>query len=125
VKISNVLIIGGALAAAGLGAYKLGHGVDKPAQQLATVAVGIPQQAAIATAESNLSGAVSAAEKYQIEHGGYSGMTTATLRTYDAALGGGVGVASATAGGYCIEDTVDATTVSIRGPNGSYIVKPC
>jgi hypothetical protein len=125
VKFSTVAIIGVVLVAAGFGAYKLGHGVDKPAQQLATVAVGIPQQAAVATAESNLSGAVSAASQYQTEHGGYTGMSTGSLRTYDAALSGNVKVQSAAAGGYCIESTVDGTTVSVRGPNGSYVVGPC
>jgi hypothetical protein len=125
VKISTVVIIGGALAAAGFGAYKLGHGVDKPAQELVTVAVGVPQQAAVATAESNLAGAVSAAASYTADHGGYSGMNTDALRRYDAELGGTVVVKSATQTSYCIESVVDSTTVSIRGPNGTFTVAPC
>jgi hypothetical protein len=125
VKLSTVVIIGGALAAAGFGAYRLGHGVDKPAQQLATVAVGMPKQAAVATAESILSGAVSAAASYITDHQGYSGMNVADLRQYDAGLGNSVTVQSATQTAYCIESTVDGTTVSIRGPNGAFTVAPC
>jgi hypothetical protein len=125
VKISTVVIVGGALAAAGFGAYKLGHGVDKPAEQLSTVAVGIPQQAAVATAESNLAGAVSAATQYETEHGGYTGMSTGSLHAYDAGLAGDVKVQSAAIGAYCLESTVDTTTVSVRGPNGAYVVGPC
>jgi hypothetical protein len=124
-RFSTIAIIGGVLTVAGVGAYELGHRVDKPAQQLATVAVGVPQQAAVATAESNLSGAVSAATQYQTDHGGYTGMSTSSLRTYDAVLSGDVKVQSAAAGGYCLESTIDGTTVSIRGPNGSYVVGPC
>jgi hypothetical protein len=125
VKISTVLIVGGALAVAGFGAYKLGHGIDKPAQQLATVVVGAPQQAAVAVAEANLSGAVSAATQYQTEHGSYTGMSAASLRVFDAGLSGDVTVQSAAAGAYCIESTVDSTTVSIRGPDGAYAVGSC
>jgi hypothetical protein len=125
VKISTVVIIGGVLAAGGVGAYELGHGVDKPAQQLVTVAVGATAQANIATAESRLAGAVSAAAEYQTDHGGYIGMSSGSLSGYDAELGSDVKVQTSAAGSYCLEDTVDGTTVSIRGPNGSYVVAPC
>jgi hypothetical protein len=125
VRISTVVITGGVVAAVGFGAYKLGHGVDTPANELATVAVAMPQEAAVATAEANLSGAVSAVTSYQADHGGYAGMTTGGLRSYDAGLAGDLTVKSASAAAYCIQDTVDTTTVSIRGPNGSYVVAPC
>ena len=124
-RISTVVITGGVVAAVGFGAYKLGHGVDKSGNQLATVAVAIPQQAAVATAEANLSGAVSAVTAYQADHGGFAGMTTSGLRGYDAGLASDLTVKSASTAAYCIQDTVDTTTVSIRGPNGSYVVAPC
>jgi hypothetical protein len=124
-RLSTVAIVGVVIAAAGYGAYRLGHGVDKPAEQLATVVTGVPQQAAVATAESNLAGAVSAATRYQAEHGGYSGMSTSSLDAYDAALSGDVTVKSAAADTYCMESTVDGTTVSIRGPTGGYVVSSC
>ncbi len=89
-RLSTVVIIGGAVAAVGFGAYKLGHGVDSPASELATVAVSDPQQAAVATAESNLGGAEAAATTYQADHAGFAGMTAGALRAYDAGLSGDV-----------------------------------
>jgi hypothetical protein len=125
VRFSTVAIIGAAVAAAGIGVYKLGHAADAPANEMFTVA-GIPQQASVATAESNLAGAVSAANSYKFDHSGYVGMSASDLRTnYDAALATGVVVRTATASGYCIESTVGTTVVSIRGPNGSFLVGPC
>lgn len=124
-RLSTVAIIGSAVAVVGFGAYKLGHGVDTPASELATVVVSDPQQAAVATAESNLSGAEAAATTYQSDHSGFSGMTAGLLRAYDAGLSGDVVVQSATASSYCIESTVDGTTVSIRGPNGAFVVGAC
>jgi hypothetical protein len=124
-RISTVVIVGVALAAGGFGAYKLGHAADKPANDLLTVA-GIPQQAVVATAESNLAGAVSAANSYKLDHSGYAGMSAGALRkSYDAALATGIKVQSATVSAYCIESTVATTMVSIRGPNGSFVVGGC
>jgi hypothetical protein len=124
-RISTFVIVVVALGAAGLGVYKLGHAADAPANQMFTVA-GIPQQASVATAESNLAGAVSAANSYKLDHSGYAGMSASNLRAnYDAALATGITVATATANAYCIESTVNTTTVSIRGPNGSFVVGAC
>ncbi len=124
-RISTAVVIGGVLVAVGLGAYELGHGVDSTAHGVATVATAIPAQAAIATAEANLAPAVSAATSYQVEHGSYTGLTTAGLRSYDAGLAGEVSVRSAGDASYCIESAADGATVNIRGPNGSYAVGPC
>lgn len=124
-RISTVVIISTALATAGFGVWKLGHAADAPANEMFTVAA-IPQQASVATAESNLAGAVSAASSYKLDHSGYSGMSAGDLRTsYDAGLAGGITVRNATATAYCIESTVNGATVSIRGPNGAFVVGPC
>jgi hypothetical protein len=123
-RVSTVAILGVAVAAGGFGAYKLGHGVSGPAREISTLAVALPQEAAVAADEANLAGAVTAAAAYQSEHGGYVGMSTADLHAYSGVLGAVV-VISATASAYCVESTIDATTVSISGPDGTYVVGPC
>jgi hypothetical protein len=124
-RISTVVIVVAVLGAGGYGAYKLGHAADKPANEMFTVA-GMPQQAAVASAEANLAGAVSAANSYKLDHSGYVGMTTSTLRkSYDSSLAAGITVRRATAAAYCIESVVSGAVVSIRGPNGGFIVGRC
>jgi hypothetical protein len=123
-RLSTVAIVGVAVAAAGIGVYKLGHAADAPANQMFTVA-GLTPQAAVATAEANLATAVSAANSYRLDHSGFAGMSAGDLRKYDAALPGGIAVRSATVSAYCIESTVNTTVVSIRGPNGSFVVGAC
>ncbi len=124
-RISTFLIVAVVLAAGAFGAYKLGHATDKPANELFTVA-GIPQQAAVATAEANLGGAVAAANSYKLDHSGYAGMSAADLRkTYDTTLAAGITVRTATATAFCIESVVAGSVVSIHGPNGTYVVGRC
>jgi hypothetical protein len=124
-RISTLAIILVVVPAAGYGVYKLGHAADAPANQMFTVA-GIPQQASIATAESNLAGAVAAASSYKIDHSGYSGMSASDLRSnYDSTLAAGIAVRTATAAMYCMESVVGGTVVSIRGPNGTFVVGAC
>jgi hypothetical protein len=123
-RLSTVAIVGTVVAAAAFGVWKLGHAADAPANQMFTVA-SIPQQAVVATAESNLAGAVSAANQYKLAHSSFKGMRTSDLQNYDAALSDGIAVKKATASTYCIESTINGTTVSIRGPNGSFRVGSC
>ena len=124
-RISTLVIVVVAVAAGGYGIYKLGHAADKPANEMFTVA-GIPQQASVATAESNLAGAVAAASSYKLDHSGYSGMSANDLRSnYDSTLAAGITVRTATAAAYCIESDVGSTVVSIHGPNGSFVVGSC
>jgi hypothetical protein len=123
-RLSTALIAAVVLAAGGYGAYKLGHATDKPANDLLTVAA-IPQQASVAAAESNLAGAVAAAHSYKLDHSGYAGMSASDRKSYDAALAVGIIVRTASAAAYCMESTVNGTTVSIRGPNGSFVVGTC
>ena len=123
-RISNVLIVVCAAAGIAIGAYFVGHAVDEPAKQLDTV-LSEPAQAASATAEANLQSAVSAAASYRVDHGTYAGMTTSDLRSYDKGLASGVSVKQATDGAYCVESTVAGATVSIRGPNGTFVARRC
>jgi hypothetical protein len=118
---SSVVIAVVIVAVAGFGFYKLGHRAHNTAQEVSTIAVGIPEQASVAAAEANLAGAVSAATAYRAEHGSYLGMTTAAL----SSAAGGVTVSSASAETYCIESTIRTTTVSVRGPTAAYVVGPC
>src|SRR5262245_2846119 len=123
-RISTFVIIGAAVAGIGVGAYHVGHAVDEPARQLETV-LSEPAQAATATAQANLTAAVSAAASYRIDHGTYVGMTTNGLRTYDNALASGVSVKLASASAYCLESSVADAIVSISGPNGTFVAQRC
>jgi hypothetical protein len=123
-RISTLLIVVPVAAAIGVGAYVLGNAVDKPAQQLDTV-ISEPAQAASATAEANLSAAVSAAASYKIDHGSYAGMSTSDLRDYDKGIASAVDVKKASARSYCIESTVAGATITIRGPNGTFTARRC
>lgn len=123
-RISTFLIVACAAVGIAFGAYFLGHAVDEPAKQLDTV-VSEPRQAAAATAQANLGAAVSAAASYKIDHGTYAGMTTNALRGYDRGLASSVSVKQATASAYCLESTVADATVSLRGPNGTFVTRRC
>jgi len=123
-RISTLVIIVCAVAGLVVGVYKVGHAVDEPAKQLDTV-VALPAQAATATAQANLTAAVSAAASYRIDHGGYAGMTANGLRSYDDALAPGVSVKRASASAYCLENSVADATVSISGPNGTFSARRC
>lgn len=123
-RISTLVIVVGAAAGIVFGAYTIGHAVDEPARQLETV-VSEPAQAAGATAQANLVGAVSAAASYRVDHGTYAGITTSELRSYDKGIASGVSVREATENAYCFESTVAGATVSIRGPNGTFVARGC
>jgi hypothetical protein len=124
VRVLNLLIIVCVAAGVGFGAYYLGHAVDGPAKQLDTV-VSEPDQAAAATAQSNLGAAVSAAASYKLDHGTYSGMTANALRGYDRGLAASISVKQTTAGAYCVQSTVAGATASVRGPNGTFVARGC
>ncbi len=123
-RISTFFIVLGAACAVGAGAYFVGHAASQPAKQLDT-AVSQPAQAASVTAESNLTAAVSAAASFRVDHGTYAGMSTRDLRSYDSGLGSGVAVKDATADGYCVESTFGDATVSIEGPDGTFVAGGC
>ena len=121
----NLLIIVAVAAGIGIGAYIVGHAVDEPAKAARHRRLSVPAQAASATAQANLRAAVSAAASYRFDHGTYAGMTTSDLRSYDKGLASGVSVKKATESAYCVESTVAGATVSIRGPNGTFVARGC
>src|SRR5262245_15694689 len=123
-RISTFFIIAGAATAVGIGAYLVGHAAGQPAKQLDPVA-SAPAQAASVTAEANLTAAISAAASYRIDHGTYAGMSTNDLRGYDKAIPPSVEVKGVSAGRYCIESTYGTATVSIEGPNGTFVARGC
>jgi hypothetical protein len=123
-RASTFVIVVAAVAGIGIGAYVVGHAVDEPAKQLDTI-VAEPAQAATATAQANLTAAVSAAASYRIDHGTYAGMTTNGLRSYDDGLASGVSVKRASASAYCLESSVADAIVSIRGPDGTFVARRC
>ena len=123
-RLINLLIIVAVAAGVGIGAYFVGHAAGEPAKQLETVA-SAPAQAASAIAEANLGAAVSAATSYKVDHGTYAGMKTSDLRSYDNAIASDVSVKKATESAYCVESTVRSATVSITGPNGTFVPHGC
>jgi hypothetical protein len=123
-RITNLLIVVSAAAGIAIGAYFVGHAVDEPAKQLDTV-LAEPAQSATVTAQANLQATVSAAASYRFDHGTYAGMTTGDLQSYDKGLPSGVAVRKATDGAYCVESAVADATVSIRGPNGTFVAQGC
>ena len=123
-RISTFFITLGAATAVGIGAYVVGHAASQPADQLDAV-VSQPAQAANVTAQANLTAAVSAAASYRFDQGTYAGLTTKALRGYDTTIATGVSVKDASADGYCIQSTLGSSTFSIRGPNGTFVARPC
>jgi|EndMetStandDraft_9_1072997.scaffolds.fasta_scaffold159188_1 hypothetical protein len=123
-RLVNLLIVAAAAAGIAVGAYFVGHAVDEPAKQLDTV-VSTPARAAGAAAQANLGAAVSAAASYRVDHGTFAGMSTGDLRSYDHAIASGVSVKKATDDAYCVESTVSGATVSITGPNGTFVARGC
>ena len=123
-RISTFFIIVGVATAVGIGAYVVGHAAGQPAAQLGAV-VSEPAQAADVTAQANLTAAVSAAASYRFDQGTYAGMTTKALQGYDKSIASGVSVKQASADGYCIQSTLGGSTFSIRGPDGTFVSRPC
>jgi hypothetical protein len=97
------------------GATFCGDDAERYQRDVQGVADTSPQDAA--NAQANVRVAVPSAEAYYADHGNYSGMTAELLRQYDSGVSAGLTVASATAGTYCIEDTVGTETFSFRGPS--------
>ena len=124
-KVSQLLV--GLVLAVVLGVSSLhllgrGHGTGR-----ASSAVGAPavDEAAAAQAGSDIQTTIPAVEAYNADSGGYAGMTSATLRLYDAALPKEVEVFSPSASGYCLQATVRDVTYSENGPGGELVAGRC
>lgn len=97
------------------GGWKLVHRASKSAQgTVSTLAVGIPDEAALTVAEGNLTQAASAATAFEAANGSFVGLTVP-----------GAAVRSASATAYCLEETVHGTTAHLAGPNGTPAAGPC
>lgn len=121
-RISTFFISLAAAGAVGVGAYSVGHAAGQPAKRLDPVSQ--PAQAAGVTAEANLTAAISAAASYRFDHGTYAGMSTRDLQSYKD-IAPGVSVKDATANGYCVESDFRGATVSIKGPDGTFVASGC
>ena len=98
-----------------VGGWKVGHRAGKTVQgTVSTLAIGIPDSSALTIAEANLSQAASAATAFQAANGSFVGLTV-----------DGASVRSATATGYCLEETVHGVTAHLTGPNGTAAAGPC
>jgi hypothetical protein len=97
------------------GGWKLGHRAGHAVGgTVTTLAISIPDEAALTVAEDNLTQAATAATAYQAANGSFEGLTVpaATVR-------------SATATAYCLESTVRTVTAHLTGPNGTAAAGPC
>jgi hypothetical protein len=111
VKVIAVLLV----AALAFGGWELGHRAGHAVGgAVSTLAISIPDQAALTVAEDNLTQAAISATAYQAVSGSFVGLTlpAATVRT-------------ATATSYCLESTVREVTAHLSGPNGTPAAGPC
>src|SRR4051794_3365191 len=96
--------------------------------------LGFRDRAADSAAQANVRAAVPSAEAYYADHGNYTGMTTANLKTsYDSGLKNAgshsvtLPAASLTASAYCFQaDGRDAThQFHFSGPGGEVVAGGC
>jgi len=110
-KVIAVLLV----AVLAYGGWKLGHRAGKTASgTLQTLAVSIPDHAALVSAEADLAQAASSASAWFAANGTYAGMTVP-----------GATVKTATAAGYCLEASIRGVTAHLSGPNGAPAVGAC
>ena len=97
------------------GGWKLAHRASRSASgTLQTLAVSIPDNAALVSAEANLSQAASSAAGWFAANDTYVGMSVP-----------GATVKTATATGYCLEATIRGITAHLSGPNGTPTMGAC
>jgi len=81
--------------------------------------LGARDQAAKRAAQSNLRGAIAAAQTYGDDHSqSYVGMDLAGLQAIDSGVSTTLVVKSATATNYCLTDTVRGWKAYVLGPGG-------
>jgi hypothetical protein len=119
------LVLAAALAAGVVGFIVLGRASSNETKSVATSLTALPSEAARVAASANVSAALPSLEAYRAEHGSYAGASAAALGAYNQALSPTLVVQSASATGYCVEDTVDGATASVTGPAGQVVAAPC
>ena len=113
----RTLVIGGVIALAVFGAVRALSGKSDETSKAIVSSITTPiQQAARAEAEANVHGAIPAVQIYFADHGSYTGISTAALRTIDAGVSPTVQVVP-TAGSYCVMATVRGIAVRNVGPS--------
>ena len=97
------------------GGWKLAHRASKTVGgTVSTLAIGIPDEAALTVAEANLAQAATAATAFRAAHGSFVGLVVP-----------GASVSSSTASTYCLVETVHGTTAHLAGPDGAPTAGPC
>jgi hypothetical protein len=98
----------------------VGCGATSEPKTIATVAAGLPNEAARQAAAANVRTATVALEAFYAEHGTYDGADVAALRrNYDPAIDPTVKLGWVASGRYCVESTVAGQTASMTGPGGT------
>jgi type IV pilus assembly protein PilA len=83
--------------------------------------LGFRDRASNNAAKANLRAALPSAEAYYADNGTYVGMTPAKLKLIDNGVSPTLTVASAAAATYCLTDTVNSKTWSVKGPGPKFI----
>ena len=89
------------------------------------LAVGLPaymgfqDRKADESARAHLEAATPAAQVYRMRRGTYARLNSVVLRQIDPRISPTVTVTSARRGSYCLTETVQAQTWSLRGPRGA------
>jgi hypothetical protein len=81
---------------------------------VSTLAISIPNQAALAVAEDNLTQAATVASSYFAANGSFDGLVVPAATVH-----------STTATTYCLESTVSGVTAHLSGPNGTPAAGSC
>lgn len=82
--------------------------------------LGYKGRAADSSAKANLRETLPSAEAYYNDNGSYTNMTAATLRSsYDSGISPTLKLSGTPSTTYCLTETVDGHTWSIRGPGAS------
>lgn len=96
---------------------------------LLAIAVGFStagrERAGDVAAKSNIDVAVPAFQAYNLDNGGFTGMTLAALQTSYGKGIQGIAVVSAGATTYCVMSTVDGHSWFKNGPSGAITTTSC
>ncbi len=77
------------------------------------------------TAEADIRASIPAIEVYFIDNGSYLGVTAQALRGIDPGIPSSVSIPTAFTDSYCMEATVESTTVHKEGPAAPIEAGPC
>lgn len=83
------------------------------------------ERAGDATAQTAIRVAVPALESYRLDHGGYAGVTIATLRSEYSPSLRGIQILASTEWGYCVRATVEGRSWYKAGPQAEITRTAC